>query len=224
MNKKVYDYLDEISHRSEIISQKRAFIRKKTEEYEKEIAIPTQSITRQQISIKLIRDMDIFAQVGEIANQLANQWGIDAKNINISASTSYTGSTRNKDFAHNFVNKFSRDYLQDSYTVNIDLRENTPNGNEYRFASFHAPIQLNAIQADGKDFFEHLVPKTTLYGHGVYLFDIEIDDVNKLVLPFKMKTLIKQVGNSVTPLNETSKAILDAGEIYRQKQSSEMAD
>ena len=216
----VYSYLRELEDKKKAIAELEEFISLKKKEYHASIRASQDYIDKNTAQIQQIRSMEIFANIGDIANGLAKEWNVPREDVEIfswSTADYTTTSPEDIDFIK-VIEKWPGHHRMTICIESHDKNHTKPTHSVY----FSAPIHLNEIQADGRFLFENLKTEITPNTDGeTYDASLTYDNPNNIIVPFPLYTLINQFEDRVEPSDTLSKVILDASDLYSQNELAE---
>ena len=229
MNKQLAEYFEQLDAYRKIEKEMK-------EEHKRSMEDSKQAIQQQKKKFQELLDSKVFAEVSEVKRQISNRLGAPADNVpvEIPCETLYSGPIEPvlsqlgtnfyvKSDAEKICRNWKRSYIEDNVSLYISFPIFRNATARRAFKAFKLEASADAIQADGRTLFEHLSPRMIEVNHLANI-KIDVDNVESLILPFKIRDLVKISDNELIPLNGTAKAILAASELYNNKKHIEMAD
>jgi len=98
-----------------------------------------------------------------------------------------------------------------------------PEADPFLHHTFLVPIRLEHKHADGKTMREHIVPKISdASDRENYNIFFGIDDINSIIIEYKLRELIKSSRNGFVANDDKAKALLEAFEFERNNKEQDM--
>ena len=222
MGLSIEKFISEMNSRLKDKLKAEDYLLQETRKFEASIEPVKRFIARSGIEIASLNGTEFNTDIGTIVEELANMWGVEKEDLSVGLYStlgySATKPSREK------LNTYLEEKARNTY-LNLRVSAKTKAIDNSCVASIYTPFRLNTIQADGRPLIQHLHMSTNQYQEGQYEITAAFEDINKIVLPFRLGDLVTQSRNGIIPDNAVSKAIIQAIETYNSKENDiEMAD
>lgn len=192
-----------------------AEIIRKREEFDASIKNLKDELLLKKVELDAMMDYNVVVRFGDLVDELVNlfnfDYSVDKINYNISTSVNYYGKKdKNELISLNNNSKYRMGYNKDSLYVYLDGTKKTARYNYQPKSfsySFFLPLDLEAIQADGKSLFEHCSVKISKDYYKKQSSLVVDKNVEDLLLNIDMKTLLNSNKTSFFPADMFREAV-----------------
>ena len=211
-NNKAKSYIGQINARQIDIKRKMAYIEHERQEFEKRVAASRAGAEQLSQEVNVLRATRFNVSLESVFRGLAKVWGVDRGDMVIEMRT-------NQDIARIYEYDAS-DFLDDvlrnpSRRTRVVLYVTAWYGEEdsAKKVEFSKRVDLDSVQADGKELWEHVFVDTSKTKEGYHHFALKFDSYENVLLNYTFGELLSEPDEQsilVYPKNEYSSAVLNA--------------